>query len=165
MTVASGVAVARVGLVLRVGEREGVAEAAEVGIGVGAGVDAGVGDGKEVGVGVGVIAFVGVGVGVEVAVGVGEGVEVGDGVVGVEVSVGTTVCFITELVANVVPPAITWELLAAAIAPINESSNKVIESTPSRSRPGVSLAKKVLSERWSRPGPVSTLFFIFASLD
>ncbi len=127
----------------------------------------------EVDVGVGVVAVVGVGVGVEVevgvgVVGVGDGVEVevGDGVdVGVGVSVGTRVCFVTEFVASVALAAIAWVLVTTAIAPINESSNNVMESTPTSSLLGVSLAKKVSSERWFLTEPASTLFFIFASLD
>ncbi len=158
MLVAPGVALATAVLELPVGEREGVDDAGEVGngvdavvvVGVGEGIEVEVGDGMEVDVGVGVIAVVGVGAGVEVevgdgvvvgVVGVGEGVEVGDGVVvGVDVSAGMRVCFVTEFVANVALAAIAWVLVTMAIAPINESSSNVMESTPTSSLPGVSLA-------------------------
>lgn len=168
MLVATGVALAIAVEELRVGEREGVDDAPEVGDGVDA-VFVGVGEGLEVDVGVGVVAVVGVGdgveveVGVEVLVGVGEGVEVGDGVmVGVDVSVGLTVCFITEFVANVALAAIGWELVTSTITPITENSTKVMESTPISSLLGVSLASLALSERCFFLESASRLFFIVA---
>jgi hypothetical protein len=133
--VVPGLAVATGVLELRVGERERVDDAAKVEIDVGAVVDVGVGEG---------------------VVGVGEGVDV---------LLGTRVCFVTEFVASVALAAIAGVLVTTAIAPINESSNNVMESTPTSSLLGVSLAKEALSERWSLPEPASTLFFIFASLD
>jgi hypothetical protein len=141
LLVAPGVALATAVLELRVGEREEFDDAGEVEngvdtvvvVGVGVGIEVEVGDGMEVDVGVGVIAVVGVGAGVEV--------EVGDGVVvGVDVSVGTGVCFVTEFVANVGLAAIAWVLVTTVIAPINESSNNVMESTPTSNLLGVSLA-------------------------
>lgn len=145
MLVAPGVALATAVGELRVGERARVDDATEVGGGVDA-VFVGVGDGMEVDVGVGVVAAVGVGAGVEVEVGDGvvgvkEGVEVGDGVVvGVDVPGGTTVCFVTEFVANVALAAVAWVLVSTAIAPINENSNNAMETTPTSSLLGVSLA-------------------------
>ena len=138
----------------------------EVGIGLGAVVDVGVGEDKEVEVGDGI--EVGVGVGVFVVVGVGTGVEVetGDGVlVGLDVSLGKRVGFVTTFVASVAPTEIAWIFVTTAIAPTDEISNNVKETTPTSSLLGVSLAKKALSERWSLPEPASTIFFIFASLD
>jgi hypothetical protein len=134
----------------RVGEREGVEDAPEVGDGVDA-VFVGVGAGLEVGVGVGVVAVVGVGDGVEVGVvvGVGEGVVVGDGVVvevgegvvvGVGVSVGLSYCFDTEFVAKVALAAIGWVLVTTTITPIAENNTRVMESTPISSLLGVNEA-------------------------
>jgi hypothetical protein len=117
---------------LRVGVRDGVDDAPIVGVGVGA-VFVGVGEGLEVGVGVGVVAVVGVGDGVAVGV----GVKV---LVGVGVSVGLPVCFIIEFVAKVALAEMGWVLVTRTTAPVNENSNKVMESTPISSLLGVSLA-------------------------
>ena len=112
-------------------------------VGVGEGIEVEVGDGRKVDVGVGVAVVVGVEVGVEVEVGEGVAEEVGDGdgvIVGVDVSVRMTVCFDTEFVANVALAAVAWVLVSTAIAPINENSNNAMESTPTSSLLGVSLA-------------------------
>lgn len=123
---------------LRVGVRDGVDDAPIVGVGVVA-VFVGVGEGLEVGVGVGVVTVVGVGDGV--AVGVGVKVLVGEGVeVGVGVSVGLAVCSFTEFVAEVALTAMGWVLVTRTTVPVNEHSNKVMESTPISSLLGVSLA-------------------------
>ena len=140
MLVATAVAVAMGVEELRVGVRDGVDDAPIVGVGVGA-VFVGVGEGLEVGVGVGVLVVVGVGDGVAVAVGVKVLVGVGEGVaVGVGVSVGLPVCFIGEFVAKLALAAIGWVLVTRTTAPVNENSNKVMESTPISSLLGVSLA-------------------------
>lgn len=134
MLVATDVAVAMGVEELRVGVRDGVDDAPIVGVGVDA-VFVGVGEGLEVGVGVGVVAVVGVGDGV--AVGVGVKVLVG---VGVGVSVGLAVCSFTEFVAEVALTAMGWVLVTRTTVPVNENSNKVMESTPISSLLGVSLA-------------------------
>lgn len=134
MLVAIAVAVAMGVEELRVGVRDGVDDAPIVGVGVDA-VFVGVGEGLEVGVGVGVVAVVGVGDGV--AVGVGVKVLVG---VGVGVSVGLAVCSFTEFVAEVALTAMGWVLVTRTTVPVNENSNKVMESTPISSLLGVSLA-------------------------
>jgi hypothetical protein len=136
--VATDVAVAMGVEELRVGVRDGVDDAPIVGVGVDA-VFVGVGEGLEVGVGVGVVTVVGVGDGV--AVGVGVKVLVGVGVeVGVGVSVGLAVCSFTEFVAEVALTAMGWVLVTRTTVPVNENSNKVMESTPISSLLGVSLA-------------------------
>ncbi len=138
MLVATDVALAMGVGELRVGVRDGVDDAPIVGVGVGA-VFVGVGEGLEVGVGVGVVAVVGVGDGV--AVGVGVKVLVEEGVaVGIGVSVGLPVCFISEFVAKVALAEMGWVLVTRTTAPVNENSNKVMESTPISSLLGVSLA-------------------------
>jgi hypothetical protein len=155
---------------LRVGVRDGVDDAPIVGVGVDAvfvGVGEGmvvgvaVGEGTEVGVGVVVVVGVGdsvaVGVGVKVLVGVGEGVAVG-----VDVSVILTVCFITEFVAKVALAAIEGVLVNRTTAPVNENSDKVMESTPISSLLGVSLASLASSERCFVLESDSGLFFIVA---
>ena len=124
MLVATAVAVAMGVEELRVGVRDGVDDAPIVGVGVDA-VFVGVGEGLGVGVGVGVV----------VVVGVGDGVAVGVGV-----SVGLPVCFIGEFVAKLALAAIGWVLVTRTTAPVNENSNKVMESTPISSLLGVSLA-------------------------
>lgn len=134
MLVAIAVAVAMGVEELRVGVRDGVDDAPIVGVGVDA-VFVGVGEGLEVGVGVGVVAVVGVGDGV--AVGVGVKVLVG---VGVGVSVGLAVCSFTEFVAEVALTAMGWVLVTRTTVPVNENSNKVMESTPISNLLGVSLA-------------------------
>ncbi len=136
MVVTPGVALAPAVGVLRAGE--GVDDATEVGDDV-AVAFVGVGDGMGVDVGVGVVTVVGVEVGVEVEVGEGVAEVVG---VGEGLSAGTTVYFVTEYVANVALAAIAWVLMTTVIAPINESSNNVMESTPTNSLLGVSLVKK-----------------------
>lgn len=132
MLVAIAVAVAMGVEELRVGVRDGVDDAPIVGVGVDA-VFVGVGEGLEVGVGVGVVAVVGVGDGVAVGV----GVKV---LVGVGVSVGLAVCSFTEFVAEVALTAMGWVLVTRTTVPVNENSNKVMESTPISSLLGVSLA-------------------------
>lgn len=132
MLVATDVAVAMGVEELRVGVRDGVDDAPIVGVGVDA-VFVGVGEGLEVGVGVGVVAVVGVGDGVAVGV----GVKV---LVGVGVSVGLAVCSFTEFVAEVALTAMGWVLVTRTTVPVNENSNKVMESTPISSLLGVSLA-------------------------
>lgn len=132
MLVATDVAVAMGVGELRVGVRDGVDDAPIVGVGVDA-VFVGVGEGLEVGVGVGVVAVVGVGDGVAVGV----GVKV---LVGVGVSVGLAVCSFTEFVAEVALTAMGWVLVTRTTVPVNENSNKVMESTPINSLLGVSLA-------------------------
>ena len=128
MLVATDVALAMGVGELRVGVRDGVDDAPIVGVGVGA-----------VFVGVGVVAVVGVGDGV--AVGVGVKVLVEEGVaVGIGVSVGLPVCFISEFVAKVALAEMGWVLVTRTTAPVNENSNKVMESTPISSLLGVSLA-------------------------
>jgi len=138
--VATAVALAMGVEELRVGVRDGVDDAPIVGVGVDA-VFVGVGEGLEVGVGVGVVVVVGVGDGVAVGVGVKVLVGVGEGVaVGVGVSVGLPICFIGEFVAKLALAAIGWVLVTRTTAPVNENSNKVMESTPISSLLGVSLA-------------------------
>lgn len=132
MLVATDVAVAMGVEELRVGVRDGVDDAPIVGVGVDA-VFVGVGEGLEVGVGVGVVAVVGVGDGVAVGV----GVKV---LVGVGVSVGLAVCSFTEFVAEVALTAMGWVLVTRTTVPVNENSNKVMESTPISNLLGVSLA-------------------------